>query len=196
MSPSTPDSVDARVTGTRVSRTIDDCPPDLEIASESGSVDVTVTDPPATVQVTGEGNSVTVRGRGPVELVAEGGRNSITVAEAVELTLDNRGTGNAIDREQFDDGPDLVRKSREEAYADLGWFGYDAITYQSTADEREFCHSCGTDTDNIVHRHTQKVLKVLWFSLTVGDRTTVDECEECTVPERDLSSVERKDIFG
>lgn len=198
---------DVRVVGERKSRTIDEPVDGVAVASTRGSVDVTDAADGLVLAVEGDRNSVVVGGSdATVTLRIDGQRNSITVADALELVVErDDGSANSIAREAFetDDGSDaaeLVRQDREEAYAELGWFGYSLVTYQTTATEREFCQSCGRETDAVVRRHSERVLTVLGLSMSVGESTTADECEYCTlrVPDADvaLSDAERRDIYG
>ncbi|MCU4799279.1 hypothetical protein OB920_02700 [Halobacteria archaeon HArc-gm2] len=201
------DEYDVRVVGERKSRTIDEPIESVAVASTRGSVDVTDASDGLVVAVEGDRNSVVVGGSdGTVRLRIDGQRNSITVADTLELVVErDDGSANSIARQSFETDEDgaaaeLIRQDREEAYASLGWFGYSLVSYQTKATEQEFCQNCGRETDAVVRRHSERVLTVLGLSVSVGESTTADECEYCTlqVPDADvaLSDAERRDIYG
>lgn len=193
---------DVVVTGTQAARDVGETAEDVRVEADRSSVACTAaTD--ITVAVLGDRNSVTVEGADvAVTLRVDGERNSATVGEAVSLTVRDEGRGNSVQREQFvkDTGPDLVRTAKDEAYADLGWFGTSIATYQTEATEREYCHNCGRDADAIVYRHEERVLSVFGVTITLGERATSDECEHCTeqIPADaiELTEAERRDIYG
>ena len=186
------------VEGTQTSRDLGVVEDDVTIPASSSSVDLTA-GAAVTVRLEGDRNSVTVRGDHPVDLVVTGERNSATVAEAVDLTLTDEGRANSVDREQFTEPPELIEQSKDEAYAELGWFGFPVVTYQTEATEREYCHGCGADTDGIVHRHEERVLTVFGVSITVRTRARSDQCPQCSdyvADEVELTDAERRSIYG
>jgi hypothetical protein len=187
------------VGGTQTSRDLGAVTDDVAVEADRSAVDLTA-DADITVTVAGERNSVTVRGDGAVDLVLSGERNSVTVGEAVDLTVTDEGRANSVGREEFgfDSRPELVQRSRDEAYAELGWFGFSVVSYQTEATEREYCHSCGTDADTVVHRHEERVLTLLGLSVTVRNRARSDQCPHCTdyVPDVELTEDERREIYG
>lgn len=188
---------DHEIAGTQPSRDLGSVETDVAVAADRGSVDLTA-DAAITVRVEGDRNSVTVRGSHPVDLRLTGERNGVTVAEAVDLTLTDDGAANSVSRERFTEPPELIEQSQEEAYAELGWFGFSVVTYQTDATEREYCHGCGTDADGIVHRHEERVLSVFGLSVTVRTRARSDQCPHCAdyIPEAELTEAERRDIYG
>jgi hypothetical protein len=195
-------SEEIRVVGTQKSRSLGEIDGSVSVESERGSVEFTATDD-VSLTVVGDRNSVTAGGSdATVRLTVEGDRNSVSVAQALDLEIEaDEGAANSIGRHGSErEGPDLVRTDRSEAYADLGLFDYTMVSYQTRATEREFCHNCGEDADAIVRRHEEKVLSVLGLTLSVGERTSSDECPHCTshVPDDAvaLSESERREIFG
>jgi len=195
-------SDEIRVVGTQKSRSLGEIDGSVSVESERGSIEFTATDD-VSLTIGGDRNSVTAGGSdATVRLTVEGDRNSVSVAQALDLEIDaDDGSANSIKRHGSErEGPDLVRTDRSEAYADLGLFDYTMVSYQTRATEREFCHNCGADADAIVRRHEEKVLSVLGLTLSVGERTSSDECPECTsyVPDEAvaLSESERREIFG
>lgn len=187
------------VEGSQPSRDLGTVETDVTVTAERGSVDLTA-GAAVTVRIEGDRNSVTVRGDQPVDLVVTGERNGVTVAEAVDLTLTDEGQGNSVGRERFTEPPELIEQSKDEAFAELGWFGFPVVTYQTEATEREYCHGCGADADGIVHRHEERVLTVGGLSMTVRTRARSDQCPNCAdyIPETEveLTDAERRDIYG
>lgn len=193
---------DATVTGERKSVDAGEIAHGIEIASHSSAIEFTPASDTVEVYLGGERNSVTIRGTDEtVVLYLEGDHNSITLGQGMSLrTPLDTGSATSIDRTSFADGqpPELVSRTKEEAYAQLGWFGYDLVSYQQTATEREFCHYCGRDADTIVTRHEEKVLTAFGLSLSLKEVATSDECPHCTpnVDEVvDLTERERREIY-
>lgn len=87
---------------------------------------------------------------------------------------------------------ELIRQSREEAYGDLGWFGYGSVRYQTDASEKGSCEYCGREADDIVHRHEETVLALFGLHLTVEPGAISDECEYCSVTTGDVPSSEEE----
>ena len=187
------------VTGTQTSRDLGTVTDDVVVEADRSAVELTA-DGAITVTVAGDRNSVTVRGDEAVELVLSGERNSVTVGEAIDLTVTDEGRANSVSREDFgfENRPELVQQSKDEAYAELGWFGFSVVTYQTEAQEREYCHGCGADADTIVHRNEERVLTVLGWSLTVRNRARSDQCPHCAdyIPDVELTEAERREIYG
>lgn len=193
---------EVRVVGTRKSRSLGEVDGQVIVESEQGSVDFTATDE-VELRIDGTRNSVTADGTGEtVRLQVAGDRNSVSVANALELEiLADDGTANSIDRHGNEpEQSDLIRTDKESAYADLGLFDYTMVSYQTTATEREFCHNCGADADPVIKRHEEKVLSAFGLTITVGERSSSDECPDCTpyVSDEDvqLTESERREIFG
>jgi hypothetical protein len=193
---------DTTVTGERKSVDAGEISEGIEIASQSSAVELTPASDSVDVYLRGARNSVTVRGTDEeVVLYLEGDHNSITLGQGMSLrTPLDTGSATSISRQSFadDQPPELVRQTKDEAYAQLGWFGIDLVSYQQTATEREFCQYCGRDADTIVTRHEEKVLTILGLSLTLKEVATSDECPHCTpnVDEVvDLTEEERRQIY-
>jgi len=189
------------VEGDQASRDLGTVTEDVAVEASRSSVELTA-DADLAVRVAGERNSVTVRGDSAVDLALTGERNGVTVGDAVELTISDEGRANSVSREDFgfEGRPELVQQSRDEALAELGWFGFAIVTYQTEATEREYCHACGADADTIVYRHEERVLTVLGWSMTLRNRARSDQCPHCSdyVPDSDveLTEAERREIYG
>jgi hypothetical protein len=173
----------------------------LAVTGERCAVDVTPATDEFRLAVAGDHNSVRVRGTDEtVVLELTGDRNSLTVAEGMSLRRErDGGEANSISRERFEtEGePDLVRTTKDEAYAGLGWFGLDLVSYQ-TEIERDHCQYCGHDAERVIERREEKVLTVFGLQFTLRTVASSDECSFCRVPADatvDLSDRERREIY-
>jgi hypothetical protein len=111
----------------------------------------------------------------------------------------DEGEANSISRERFETERerDLVRTTRDEAYASLGWFGVDLVSYQ-TGVERDHCRYCGHDAEHVIERREEKVLSVFGLQFTLGTVASSDECSFCREPadtDVNLSDRERREIY-
>jgi len=196
------DEYDRRVTGERTSVDAGAVETGIEIACESSSVTFVPASDTVEVYLTGDRNSIEVRGDDEtIILFLEGDSNSLTVGQGMDVRRElDDGSALSISREDFGaaEEPELIQRSKSEAYASLGWFGYDLVSYQEASEEREYCHYCGRDADTIVQRRKEKVLTCFGLNLTLSEVASSDECPHCT-PEVeatiDLSDDERRQIF-
>ena len=197
------DDYDQVVTGERKSVDAGEVETGVAIVGERTSTTMVPAADLIEVYVGGDRNSVVVRGSDEeVALSLVGSNNSVTVGTRMSVRTErDEGVANSLSRREFetDDGPDLVRRSEREAYASLGLFGVETITFQSEAEEQERCQFCGREARSIVHRHERKVLTVLGLNVTLEKGGVSDECEHCTryVPDSDLefTDEERYQIY-
>ncbi|PSP80050.1 hypothetical protein BRC81_02305 [Halobacteriales archaeon QS_1_68_20] len=191
------------VTGDRKSVDLGEIDGGVAVEGDRVSVSGTLVADAVPLAILGESTSVTIGGDGgTVRLHHEGSRNSLTVAPEIEVeTVEDTGSRLSVSRDErlsTDTGPsDLVRRTRAQAYGDLGWFGYATVRYQSEASDQEQCRYCGREADEIVHRHEETVLCLFGACLTVKRGGVSDECEYCAVRLGDieLSEEERRRIY-
>lgn len=204
---SSPDAgeYDTTITGERKSVDAGTVERGIAVRSEGSSVVFEPGSDSVELLLAGDHNSVTVRGDDE-ELVLHltGSHNTITVGQDMHVrTATDEGSSISIEREDFDAGedadPDLLRRTKKDAYGELGWFGVGLVTYQRVQDDREYCHYCGNDrTDTVVERREERVLTVFGLSVSLRTVATSDECPNCTPFEEadvELSSSERRDIY-
>ena len=173
----------------------------LAVTGERCAVDVTPATDEFRLALAGDHNSVRVRGSDEtVVLELTGDRNSLALGEEMSLRRErDEGEANSISRESFETGsePDLVQTTRDEAYAGLGWFGLDLVSYQ-TEIERDHCQYCGHDAERVIERREEKVLCLFGLTFTLKTVASSDECSFCRVPANasvDLSDRERREIY-
>ena len=193
---------DTTVTGERKAVDAGTIQRGIAVESESSSVEFVPGRDSVELLLSGDHNSVTVRGDEELVLHLTGSHNTVTVGQGMRVrTETDEGSSISIEREAFDaDGePELVRRTKSEAYRSVGWFGYDLVSYQTEQSEREYCHYCGNDrADTVVERREERVLALFGLRVTVRTVAASDECPNCTpVAEADveLSSEERRDIY-
>lgn len=194
---------DTTVTGERKSVDAGTIERGIAVESEGSSVEFVPGADSVELLLAGDHNSVTARGRDE-ELVCHltGSHNTITVGQEMRVrTETDEGSSISIEREDFeaDEDPEVLRRSKDEAYGNLGWFGYDLVSYQRVQQDREYCHYCGNErADTVVERREERVLTVFGLSLSLRTLATSDECPNCTPFEEaevELSSDERRDIY-
>ncbi|WP_299265895.1 hypothetical protein [Halorientalis sp.] len=173
----------------------------LAVTGERCAVDVTPATDEFRLALAGDNNSVRVRGSDEtVVLDCTGDRNSLALGEEMALQRErDEGEANSISRERFETErePDLVRTTRDEAYASLGWFGVDLVSYQTSV-ERDHCRYCGHDAERVIERREEKVLSVFGLQFTLGTVASSDECSFCREPADtgvNLSDRERREIY-
>lgn len=176
----------------------------IEVAGTRSSTTATISEDSDAVDLylTGDHNTVELRGYDQrVDFHHEGKHNTVVIAPKMRLeTRSESGAHTSIKRDEGLEteprGTDLVRQTREEALSDLGLFGYGKVTYQTEADQ-DRCRYCGHDDVDVVHRHSETVLRFLGLSLTVESGDVSDECEFCTTKvDVSLDDEERDRIFG
>lgn len=191
------------VRGDRKSVDLGDVDGDVAVEGNRISVSGTLAADAVTLTVAGDHTSVTLQGDGgTVDLVHEGTATSVETAPDIDVVTE-RDTGSRLsvstdERLSVQSEPEeLIRQSREEAYGDLGWFGYGSVRYQTDASEKGNCEYCGREADDIVHRHEETVLALFGLHLTVEHGAISDECEYCSVTTGDvsLSEEERSRIY-
>lgn len=194
---------DRRVEGRRKSVDLGTLSEGVEVAGERVSATGLVERDAVGVHVTGEHCAVELRGAGRVAFYHEGEHTTLTVDERIDLTTRrDDGVSTSVARESFDvsvgpDPADLVSRTRQEAYDDLGLAGVERVRYQTVAPDQERCRYCGREADAVVHRHEERVLSVLGYPLVLDSGGVSDECEHCAirVDEGDVSEVERRAIY-
>lgn len=203
--PST-DDYDATIGGERKSVEAGTIDVGIEIAGERTSTTATPGAESIEVLISGDSNTLRIPGEDEeIVLYLTGDHNSLIVAERMSVTTKlDEGVSTSIKRQEFEpvgtEGePDLIEQSKDEAYASMGLFGIDVITYQSEATEREWCHYCGRDADTVVQRHEEKVLSLFGFRFTLESGGFSDECEHCTTQldpdDMKLTDDERRQIY-
>ena len=199
-------SYDAEVTVAGRGRSTDagEISESIEVAGEQSSTTATVAPRSDAIDLylTGDHNTVELRGYDQtVNFHHEGKHNTVAIAPKMSLnTASESGAHCSIEREEdLETDPDeteLIRRTREEALSDLGLFGYGSITYQSRADDQNRCRYCGRDAEDIVHRHQERVLRVLGLTFTTESGDVSDECSYCTTKvDVGLDEDERRRIF-
>jgi hypothetical protein len=191
------------VRGDRKSVDLGDVEGDLAIEGDRVSVSGTLAADAVTLSVRGEHTSVTLHGDGgTVELVHEGTATSVTTAPEIDVVTErDDGSRLSVDTDErlsvASEPEDLIRRHREEAYSNLGWFGYGSVRYQTDASDQPECRYCGREADDIVHRHEERLLVVFGLPITVERGAVSDECEYCSVAVGDasLTEAERRRIF-
>lgn len=204
--PST-DDYDASIGGKRKSTDAGTIETGIEITGERTSTTATPGAASIEVLITGDHNTLRVPGTDEeLILYLTGSHNSLIVAEEMTVTTKlDEGTSTSIKRQAFESTdktssePDLIEQSKDEAYASIGLFGIDMVTYQTAASEREWCHYCGRDADTIIQRHEEKILSIFGLRFTLKHDGLSDECEHCTAQinsnEMELTEDERREIY-
>lgn len=182
----------------------------IDVGIEIAGVRTSTTAVPGTesieVLISGDRNTLRVPGDDEeIVLYLTGDHNSLIVAEGMTVTTKlDEGTSTSIKRQEFEPAEtegetDLIDQSKDEAYASVGLFGIDVITYQTEATEREWCRYCGRDADTVVQRHEEKVLAVFGLRFTLERGGLSDECEHCTTridpDEVELTEDERRQVY-
>jgi hypothetical protein len=200
------DDYDATISGKRKSVDAGTIETGIEIAGERTSTTAIPGAESIEVLISGDHNTLRVPGKDEeIVLYLTGDHNSLIVAEEMTVTTkQDTGESTSIKRQEFESAgtdaePDLIEQSKDEAYASVGLFGIDIVTYQTEAIEREWCHYCGRDADTIVQRHEEKVLSLFGFRFTLKRGGLSDECEHCTTrtdpDEMELTEDERRQIY-
>jgi hypothetical protein len=203
--PST-DDYDTTIGGERKSVDAGTIDVGIEIAGERTSTTAAPGADSIEVLISGDSNTLRIPGDDEeIALYLTGDHNSLIVAEGMAVTTKlDEGTSTSIKRQEFDPAgtdaePDLIDQSKDEAYASVGLFGIDVITYQTEATEREWCRYCGRDADTVVQRHEEKVLAVFGLRFKLEQGGLSDECEHCTTridpDEVELTEDERRQVY-
>jgi hypothetical protein len=203
--PST-DDYDTTIGGERKSVDAGTIDVGIEIAGERTSTTAVPGADSIEVLISGDSNTLRIPGDDEeIALYLTGDHNSLIVAEGMAVTTKlDEGTSTSIKRQEFDPAgtdaePDLINQSKDEAYASVGLFGIDVITYQTEATEREWCRYCGRDADTVVQRHEEKVLAVFGLRFKLEQGGLSDECEHCTTridpDEVELTEDERQQVY-
>jgi hypothetical protein len=201
------DDYDATIGGERKSVEAGTIDVGIEIAGERTSTTATPGKKSIEVFISGDSNTLRIPGEDEeIVLYLTGDHNSLIVAEGMSVTTKlDEGASTSIKRQEFesagdtDKEPELIEQTKNEAYASVGLFGIDVITYQTEATEREWCRYCGRDADTVVQRHEERVLAVFGLRFQLEQGGLSDECEHCTTridpDDVKLTEDERRQVY-
>ncbi|WP_336330974.1 hypothetical protein [Haloarcula sp. CGMCC 1.2071] len=192
-----PATYDVTVSGWQQQREVTDPNTGVVLSGCQSTVNVTGATGSVSCYLIGTNNELIVRGDASVEVHIVGRDNRVDLGPYIDVdTAVETGFDNTIDVQPFP-ADDLIETTEDEAYSAVT-FGRAKVTYQSVAEDEDWCRGCGEAADAIIERQQKEAFFILGMPIiTYEEGGGSYECEHCahSAPDTSLTPEERREIF-